>query len=73
MRMSTTEISYPNLIANACYVHSVSSEPEDGVALKRKLLRKVFEVASEPDTRDSNRRKMYALWKENYEEDPTED
>lgn len=31
--------------------------------LRQALLRRVFEVASEESTRDSNRRKMYALFK----------
>jgi ribosomal RNA-processing protein 1 len=65
----SAETSYPHLAANACY-----SDPEegrvDGFTLKKKLLSRIFEVASQPDTRDSNRKKMYALWKESYEEDP---
>ena len=31
--------------------------------LRQALLREMFEVASEGGTRDSNRRKMYALFK----------
>ncbi|KAF4623826.1 hypothetical protein D9613_002231 [Agrocybe pediades] len=72
-RTNSTQPSYPNLTANACYSSPSPSGPEDGAVLKKKLLRRIFEVASEPDTRDSNRRKMYALWKESYEEDPSEE
>lgn len=32
-------------------------------ALKEGLLKTFFTVASDQETRDSNRRKMYALWK----------
>lgn len=71
-RLSAETPSYPHLEANACY-----SDPEegrmDGLTLKKKLLRRMFEVASQPETRDSNRKKMYALWKESYEEDPDDE
>ena len=41
----------------------------EGAVLKKKILRRMFEIASHPETRDSNRRKMYALWKEGAEDD----
>lgn len=60
--------TYANLVANAC-----STDPETEGAVERSklrkiLLRRMFDVASEEDTRDANRRKMYNLWK-SYTED----
>ncbi|KXN88781.1 hypothetical protein AN958_06650 [Leucoagaricus sp. SymC.cos] len=58
---------YSELIVNACF-----DDPESGsvdrAALKKKLLRKIFEIASLSETKDANRRKMYTLWKEGAEE-----
>ncbi|KAF7303239.1 rRNA processing protein [Mycena kentingensis (nom. inval.)] len=58
-----TNQNYPALVANACY-----DDPESGPMgreeLREKLLRRIFDVASEPETRDSSRRKMYAFFKE---------
>ncbi|KAI0652418.1 Nop52-domain-containing protein [Trametes meyenii] len=65
-RLSTPTLH--NLISNAC-----STSPKEGPlrssGLKKLLLKQMFDVASEPDTRDANRRKLYALWKENMEDD----
>jgi len=56
------ESSYLNLISNSCI-----SNPKDGVigsaVLRKALLRQIFDVASEESTRDSNRRKMYGVFK----------
>jgi ribosomal RNA-processing protein 1 len=60
----------PNLAKNACFA-SASEGKVDGLELRRMLLRRIFEIASEPTTKASNRRKMYAFWKENYD-DPEE-
>lgn len=59
---------YPDLIANACITDPKASGPLDRTALKKKLLRTVFEVASRSETKDASRRKMYALWKEGADE-----
>jgi ribosomal RNA-processing protein 1 len=72
IRLDAEIHSYPHLVANACYSDSEGG-PLDGAILKKKLLRRIFEVASHPDTRDSNRRKMYTLWKESYDEGPDEE
>ena len=60
--------SHSNLIANVCF-----DDPQAGrigcAELKKKLLKRVFETASNPETKDASRRKMYALWKEGAEED----
>ena len=41
----------------------------DSPTLKKHLLKEMFDVASEPDTRDANRRRLYSLWKEHMEDD----
>jgi ribosomal RNA-processing protein 1 len=64
------ESSFSNLISNSCV-----SNPRDGAVgsaeLRKALLRRIFNVASEESTRDSNRRKMYAVFKaaKEYEDD----
>ncbi len=41
----------------------------DKSSLRRILLKQVFSVASEEDTRDSNRRRLYKFWKSNLDDD----
>ncbi|KAH7916485.1 nucleolar protein,Nop52-domain-containing protein [Hygrophoropsis aurantiaca] len=68
-RQRLSASSLPNIIANAC----VSSPRQEGLmsnsATRTALLQKIFEVASEEETRDSNRRKMYDLYKDAIEDD----
>ncbi|KAG6910530.1 hypothetical protein DXG01_009949 [Tephrocybe rancida] len=64
--------SYPNLVSNSCFEYSKTEGRVEGPLLRKKLLRSVFEVASRPETRDSNRRKMYALWKDGAGEEETD-
>jgi ribosomal RNA-processing protein 1 len=65
---TTLESSYSNLVSNSCV-----SNPKDGVVgsaeLRKALLRRMFDVASEESTRDSNRRKMYAVFKATKEDE----
>jgi ribosomal RNA-processing protein 1 len=61
------------LKSNACFEDPELDGHMAGAILKKKLLRRIFEIASQPETRDSNRRKMYALWKEGAEDDGTND
>ncbi|KAJ7446482.1 nucleolar protein,Nop52-domain-containing protein [Mycena galericulata] len=63
---------YPTLVANACF-DSPSDGKIEAPILQKKLLRRLFEIASEPDTRDSSRRKMYALFKDSTEDDAGEE
>ncbi|KAI0756336.1 Nop52-domain-containing protein [Daedaleopsis nitida] len=70
-RLSTP--TYPNLLSNACATDPKSEGALSSSALRTVLLKQLFEVASEPETRDANRRRMYALWKENIEDDGDED
>ena len=58
----------PYLVANACSTDPEAEGKVERSKLRKILLRRVFDVASEEDTRDANRRKMYILWK-NYTED----
>lgn len=61
------------LKSNACLEDPELDGRMEGVILKKRLLRRIFEIASQPETRDSNRRKMYALWKEGVEDDSADD
>jgi ribosomal RNA-processing protein 1 len=40
-----------------------NSTPDDPTEVKASLLKAVFGQASHADTRDSNRRKLYSIWK----------
>ncbi|KAI0361012.1 Nop52-domain-containing protein [Trametes cingulata] len=66
-RLSTP--TFPNLVSNACTIRPKEEGALSSSALKKALLKQMFEAASEPDTRDANRRKLYALWKEHMEDD----
>ncbi|CAL1694115.1 unnamed protein product [Somion occarium] len=55
--------SYEHIIGNSCAMDSKTEGILDKDALKKVLLKQLFNVASEQDTRDSNRRKLYAVWK----------
>ncbi|KAJ7040438.1 nucleolar protein,Nop52-domain-containing protein [Mycena alexandri] len=57
---------------NACFDRPQGGKIE-GAVLQKKLLRRIFEIASEPQTRESSRRKMYALFKESTEDDAGEE
>lgn len=70
LRLSTNE--YPNLVANACETEPSKEGAISPSALRKAVFKQVFEVASEPDTRDANRRKLYAFWREHMEEDQDE-
>ena len=71
IRLSSDMPAY--LKSNACLDDPELNGQMGGAILKKKLLRKMFEIASQPETRDSNRRKMYALWKEGAEDDGADD
>ncbi|KAF8665324.1 hypothetical protein AX16_000344 [Volvariella volvacea WC 439] len=61
---SGQETAYPNLAAKSCFEDPKSEGCMDALVLRKKLMRALFEVASQPETRESNRRKLYALWRE---------
>ncbi|KIJ22054.1 hypothetical protein PAXINDRAFT_160020 [Paxillus involutus ATCC 200175] len=54
---------YPNMLSNVCTYASQTDNPLEAGALREAILQKLFAVASAEDTRDANRRKMYALYK----------
>jgi ribosomal RNA-processing protein 1 len=58
---------YPHLLANCSLVPS--DESLDKGQLRKGILEYIFEVASQEDTKDSNRRKLYAICKANIDED----
>ena len=64
---------YSNVVANACYEDPLAEGNVDGLVLHRKLLKSVFDIASQPETKDSNRRKMYTLWKHRGEDGDSND
>ncbi|KIK97559.1 hypothetical protein PAXRUDRAFT_824818 [Paxillus rubicundulus Ve08.2h10] len=60
-RVSVPE--YPNMLSNVCTYAPQTDNPMEAGALRAAILHKLFAVASAEDTRDANRRKMYALYK----------
>ena len=58
---------FPSLLTNSCLFPS--DEPLDRGQLLKGLLEYVFEVASREDSKDSNRRKLYAICNANIDED----
>jgi len=58
---------FPHLLANSCLVPS--DEPLDKAQLRKGILEYIFEVASQEDSKDSNRRKLYAICKANLDDD----
>ncbi|KIL71672.1 hypothetical protein M378DRAFT_155269 [Amanita muscaria Koide BX008] len=63
-RLSKRVSEYPTLVSNCCLEMPETEGRVDPGDLKKKLLRALFEIASLPDTRDANRRRLYELWKE---------
>ncbi|KAJ6621185.1 nucleolar protein,Nop52-domain-containing protein [Mycena sp. CBHHK59/15] len=72
IRLDPSVQQYPALVSNACFDNPSDGKIE-GTILRTRLLRRVFDIASEPDTRDSSRRKMYALFKEATEDDDADE
>lgn len=72
-RLLGTEMSF--VADNSCMSSSLptttaaAAADADKPALHQALLKQVFSVASERDTRDSNRRRLYKFWKSNLEDD----
>ncbi|KAH7338919.1 Nop52-domain-containing protein [Rhizoctonia solani] len=69
-RKRSSEI-YSNLIESVCKPGTQvegtapTTNPQD---VAREVLKAIFDVAGQADTKDANRKKMYALWKERMEE-----
>lgn len=56
------DLDYPNLVSNCCF-QNPKERTIESAKLRKALLRRLFEVASNEKARDSNRRKMYAFFK----------
>jgi ribosomal RNA-processing protein 1 len=67
-RAKLNQSEYPALKSNACLENPKTEGRVEPSELKKKLLRSLFEIASLPDTRDVNRRKLYKFWKEEGED-----
>lgn len=67
-RLLDNEISF--IADNSCVSNSPTT---DKSSLQKALLKQVFSVASEQDTRDSNRRRLYKFWKSNLEDHDDDD
>ena len=67
-RLLGHEISF--VLDNSCLSSSPTATKS---SLHQALLKQVFSVASEQDTRDSNRRRLYKFWKSNLEDDDDDD
>lgn len=65
----TSSSNYSKLLANACTCSPESEGAGDAEAVRKSILQKIFDVASETETRDANRRRMYAFYKDAVEDD----
>ncbi|KAH8120081.1 Nop52-domain-containing protein, partial [Phellopilus nigrolimitatus] len=57
-----SEPAFDNIAANACLETPKEGKVEKS-QVRKALLRKMFDIASGPNARETNRRKMYAVWK----------
>ncbi|KAI0782347.1 ribosomal RNA processing protein [Irpex lacteus] len=64
---------FPHILAHSCLTPSTDAKTLTARELKKGLLKRLFEVASDTKTRDGNRRKMYAFWKARASEDDGEE
>ncbi|KAI5121317.1 hypothetical protein M0805_003784 [Coniferiporia weirii] len=55
--------SLDNIVANACLENPKEEGRVERTKARKALLRRMFDIASGADTRETNRRKMYAVWK----------
>jgi ribosomal RNA-processing protein 1 len=67
-RLLGNEISF--VADNSCISNSRTA---DRSSIHQALLKQVFSAASEQDTRDSNRRRLYKFWKSNLEDHDDDD
>ncbi|KAL4252472.1 RRP1 family protein [Abortiporus biennis] len=62
-------VTYDNLVSNSCSTDPKREGALETGQLRKILLRRMFDIASEQDSRDSNRRKLYAIWKSNWDDE----
>ncbi|KAE9398442.1 Nop52-domain-containing protein [Gymnopus androsaceus JB14] len=70
---TSSQDTYPSILSNACLDDASVEVKLSTNLLRKKILRRLFEVASHAETRDANRRKLYALWKAEKEDDDVSD
>lgn len=68
-RARVSSLEYPTILSNACADVPCTDGPMLHSTLREAILQKLFAVASAEDTRDTNRRKMYALYKTAVDDD----
>ncbi|TFY81997.1 hypothetical protein EWM64_g2019 [Hericium alpestre] len=71
-RRRLTGAEFVHFPDNACMTDPKEEGKVDRSTLRKALLRKLFEIASDQSSRDSNRRKLYAFWRANVEDDDDE-
>lgn len=60
---------YPSIVSNSCATNPRVEGAMESGKLRAVLLKSMFEFASEAETRDANRRKLYALRKANMDDE----
>ena len=68
-RARISALEFPTILSNACVDVPCTDGPTPHSALREAILQNLFTVASAEDTRDTNRRKMYTLYKTALEDD----
>jgi ribosomal RNA-processing protein 1 len=63
-RARRSEEAPAHITQNACMEDSSKEKKMSQGELRRRLFKKLLSIASSEQTRDSNRRKLYAFWKE---------
>lgn len=63
-----SECQFTNVVSKACKCDSSVEGSMEVMKLRRAVLQMLFDVASAETTRDFNRRKMYALYREAVED-----
>ncbi|PSS29624.1 hypothetical protein PHLCEN_2v2772 [Hermanssonia centrifuga] len=71
-KRARVEVLYEDIASNACLSDPKKEGAMEMGFVRKALLTYMFDVASKPETRDANRRKLYALWK-SMAEDADED
>ncbi|KAI0073121.1 ribosomal RNA processing protein [Panus rudis PR-1116 ss-1] len=66
-RSRTLAPTLEHVVENSCSVNPKTEGALERGELKRVLLKRLFDIASEENTRDANRRKMYAFWRKTVE------
>lgn len=59
---------YAHLIMHSCIGDAGSEDRASPDELKKALLQRIFDAAAAPEAVESNRRKMYKLWREEDDE-----